>query len=186
VIQLKVREAASLDIERLLDHYRPMILSIVRASYISNLSADDMIQELRVVLWKCHERAKAGLVRNRSFDTYLHLAMLNRLIDLTRSAARKPAECPLEDAGDPSDNSYRMLADVEFRVHLESVPMSGDAKLLVGLILADTRDFRDAFLQRAGRGGRTRYPKAKEEIAQVLAQYGRKEVMAHAGSHREG
>lgn len=183
---MKVKEAASLDIEQLLDHYRPMMLSLVRASYISNLCTEDMLQELRIVLWKCHKQAQAGRIRNAHFDQYLHLCMLNRLIDLTRSAARKPAEYPLEDAGDPSDNSCRLLEDVEFRAHLESVPMSDDAKLLVGIILADARNFREAFLQRAGSGGRTRYPKAKQELARVLAQYGHKEVPLHAYSHGTG
>lgn len=167
---MKAREAASFGIEQLLDHYRPMILSLARASYISNLAADDMIQELRIVVWRCHRQAQAGRIRNHNFDAYLRLSMLNRLIDLTRSAARKPAECPLEDAGDFGDNNCRMFADTEFRADLESVPMSDDAKLLVGIILADTRSFREEFLRRAGGGGRARYPRAKAEIAQALAQ----------------
>lgn len=170
---MKTKEAAILEFDHLLEHYRPMILSLVRASYISNMPPEDMAQELRIVLWKCHRQAQAGRIRNKSFDGYLRLCMLNRLIDLTKSAACRPSERPLEDAGDLSgDHSCKAMQGAEFRADLESVPMSDDAKLLVRIVLADARNFREAFMQQAGgRGCRARYSKVKSELKPVLAPY---------------
>lgn len=170
---MNTKEAAALGFDHLLGHYRPMILSTAKVSYIPNMAFEDIEQELNLVLWRCHERARIGQVRNEGFDGFLRRCMRNRLIDMTLGSARRPPETFLEKAEDtPGTHSCKALQDVEAMAHLESVPMSKDANLLMRIVLADAKDFREAFMRRAGGARRrTRYDRAKSELRAVLAPY---------------
>lgn len=171
---MKAEEAASIGFDQLSAHYRPFIEHMIRAYYVPRAHLDDLRQEAQIVMWRCHENVRKGHVNLRySFEAYLRQAILNRLIDLSRSAAHRPVEYPLKDAGImPDDNNGRAFRDAEIRAHLESVPLSGDARLLVCIVLDDARDYRERFIERIGGvGGRARFAGAKGELDRAMRGY---------------
>jgi len=182
---MRVEEAVSIGFEQLSAHYRPLVEHMLRAYYMPDANLDDLRQELDIVIWRCHENVCSGRVSLRhDFDPYLRQSMLNRLIDLFRSAARRPVGQPLEDVGIlTDDNSRNALLDAEMMMHLDSVPLSRDARLLVRLVLDDVRDYREMFIRRIGGvGGRARFASAKRELGRAMKPF-KKEVLHHAGQN---
>lgn len=171
---MQAEEAATLTFEQLSTHFRPFINHIRQAYYVPNMSVEDVEQEVLIVMWKCHEQAKGGGGLTHSFDSYMRQAVVNKLIDLSRHASRQPKQTPLDDASIvPSDDSKKAFADVELHSQLEAAALSEDANLLVCYVLADRRDYRDAFIRQVGDtryGATQRYNAAREEISAALGR----------------
>ena len=88
----------SVAFEQLVTQWTPKIEKVVRQreGYVSGFDADDLRQELLVVLWRCAERYNPNRVSVRtgkpaSFHTYLHRAIMNRLMNLRGSMQRHHA-----------------------------------------------------------------------------------------------
>ena len=84
--------------EQLVTQWTPKIEKVVRQreGYVTGFDADDLRQELRVVLWRCSKKYDADRVSPRtgkpaSFHTYLHQAFMNRLVNLRGRAQRHGA-----------------------------------------------------------------------------------------------
>jgi len=137
------------------------------------MGTDDVEQEALIVMWRCYQQVQDDAAATpRNFEAYMRQAVINRLIDLSRHASRQPKQTPLEDASIvPSDNSRQAYEDAEITAQLETASMSDDAKLLLGYVMADRRDYRDAFVRQVGStryGAVQRYNAVRQEIADAM------------------
>ena len=183
---MKAEETVSIGFEQLSAHYRPLAEHLLRAYYVPGANLDDLRQELDIVMWRCHENVRSGRVSLRlDFDPYLRQSMLNRLIDLSRQATRRPSETTLKDVEMfIDDNSRNVLLNAEMMMHLDSVSLSRDARLLVRLVLDDVRDYREMFITRIGGvRGRARFASAKRELGQAMRPF-KKEVSCVPSTNR--
>lgn len=171
---MNAEEAATLTFDQLATHFSGFLNHVSHTYYVPSMSPDDVAQEAQIVLWRCHQTAQRGMRLTHSFDSYVRRAIINRLTDLQRHANRQPKQTSLEDASIvPSDDSRRAFDNAETQVQLDIASLSDDAKLLVSYVLADRRDYRDAFIRQVGSTryrAVQRYNAAKQEIVKALGR----------------
>lgn len=64
--------------------WEPKIQQIIYQRPILGMDKEDVAQELRIIVWKSLQKYQAGHSSGANFHTYVHQAMVNRLITLRK------------------------------------------------------------------------------------------------------